>query len=191
MRSLRVFVAVAARGAVRQAIVSLQARFADVSQTSNVRWTNPEQLHLTLRFLGNVPREQIGELGTALHRACIGVKKFEIDIEELICFPTPQRPRIIWASVAKGAAPLTALAERVRAETTGFGDSADSKPFVPHLTIGRSKATGTTGHRLSDLIGHENPIRFGTLAVSEVLLLSSERAGDGSRYSLLGSETLA
>ena len=191
MKVLRVFVAVPVGNALLQGILALQHRIATSLGGTNVRWTKPEQLHLTLRFLGNVTEHQVGDLSAALGRACSGQVAFDIVVEGLGCFPSPQQPRIVWVGITEGAVALSQLAERVRTETATFGDSTETKPLVPHLTIGRSKAVGAPSRRLGELIEKASPGRIGTVKVSEVLLMRSELAHEGSCYTIIGREVLA
>ena len=189
MSGVRLFVAIPILGEVAQEIVAIQHKLAAAIGAS-VRWTKPEQLHLTLRFLGSVREEQIANLTPALERACSGVAPIELMLSNLGCFPSRSQPRIIWAGVSNGAQELTQLAERVRTGTATFGDSRDSKPFVPHLTIGRSKDPGSSDRRVGEIIYSENPKRFGMLHVSELRLMKSELSRIGSIYSVIARPPL-
>ena len=189
MSGLRVFVAVPVSGQVRQEIFALQRKLA-AEAGPTIRWTKPEQIHLTLRFLGNVPDENIADLRQALDRACLGAAPIEISLSDLGCFPSRRRPRIVWLGVSNGANELTDLAERVRAETAMFGDSTDSKPFVPHLTLGRSQDPRSSDGHVGEIICRENPRQIGLLRVSEVHLVKSELSRSGSNYSIIACHPL-
>lgn len=126
----RLFVALDAPPDVAETLASLRV------DLGSARWTPPEQLHLTLRFLGEVTAEAVEPLTTAL--AAVESAALELDLEGLGVFPTQRRPRVLFARVVPDAA-LTTLQARIDAAVQALGHAPDEKPFHPHLTLARLK----------------------------------------------------
>src|SRR2546430_12500135 len=105
-----------------------------------VAWVSPENVHLTLKFLGQVREARAAELVAALAGATSGFAPFEASVEGLGAFPTPLRARVIWAGVGRGAEPLVELAGRVDAALAALGFEREARPFAPHFTLGRVRA---------------------------------------------------
>ncbi|MEJ5238967.1 RNA 2',3'-cyclic phosphodiesterase [Limisphaera sp. VF-2] len=101
-----------------------------------LRWTPVHQLHLTLRFLGDVACEEVSRLTEALQRACASVPPFTLAFQNLGCFPSLERPRVLWAGLGGEVTRLSTLQQRIQAETRPWGQTED-RPFVAHLTLAR------------------------------------------------------
>jgi 2'-5' RNA ligase len=156
-----------------------------------VRWARPEQLHLTLRFLGNVPRNELTRLGEALSSACAELRAFELGLAELGCFPHSRSPRVVWIGVTGAVTQLDGLERRVEEALRGFGDPAEeARAFHPHLTIGRVKARGDEGRRLGDLLARERVPELGAWPVRQVDLVQSELSPQSARHTVLHSVRL-
>src|ERR1041385_3293230 len=100
-----------------------------------VRWTSREQLHLTLRFFGNIRTADLDALQSGLHKAVESASSFELGLAGLGCFPSPNRPNVIWLGLQGDLAPLRTLQTHGEAETGRFGSHSEPRPFKPHLTI--------------------------------------------------------
>lgn len=114
--------------------------FALRQQTIKTKWSREENIHLTLKFLGNQPSERIDALIPALIRGNPPIQPFHLKTAEFGAFPGKHRPRVFWLGMA--ATPQKALSDlRNRIETSlePLGFEKETKPFRPHLTLGRSK----------------------------------------------------
>ena len=163
----------------------LQARLSDVP----VRWTRPEQLHLTLKFLGHVPRERLADSAAALSRASTGIAPFQLALEGVGCFPHPQNPRVVWIGINGELPSLRRLQTQIDQQTKGIGDHSEERAFQPHLTVGRVKAR----HQARDLGEFVQTASFpelGRWTVREIHLIQSELSPDGARYTTLAKTTL-
>jgi 2'-5' RNA ligase len=125
--ALRLFVAIEPPEAVRQALQQLQ-------RGAGVRWIAPEQLHLTLLFLENVPAEFLEPLCRAL--TTISLPAFDLALAGLGCFPSPRAPRVLWAGLERQPR-LDELATAIRQAATAGALPVEERPFTPHLTLGR------------------------------------------------------
>jgi RNA 2',3'-cyclic 3'-phosphodiesterase len=175
-------------GIVRQLQSSLDARIA----SDIVQWTRPEQIHLTLKFLGNVPASSVEDLITALQQACQGVGPFELRLATLGCFPNNRSPRIVWAGLAGDLGALMELQDRVSQRTAAFSAREDNHAFHPHLSLGRVKRAhqemaGVIGKAVAEA-GNPAPAKW---TVGGVNLIRSVLGSQGSTYNNLAVVSLA
>jgi 2'-5' RNA ligase len=136
MEQLRLFVAVELPPEVRDALSALQQELRPRGGPG-VRWVRPEGIHLTLKFLGGVPRQQVPLVEEALGRAASGQTAFGLSLGMPGFFPSPRRPRVLWVGIEGEVEQLTALARRVEEEMSALGFPAEERPFAPHLTLAR------------------------------------------------------
>ena len=135
-RLLRLFVAVElppeTRSALRQLIERLRA-----SIVGPFRWVSADGIHLTLKFLGDVPGERVDELGAALDQAAHGHAPFELVLSALGVFPHRQSPRVLWVGLAGEVEALQAVQLAVEQHVSKLSFPAESRRFTPHLTLAR------------------------------------------------------
>jgi len=186
--SIRAFIAIAVEAALAAEVKKVQQRLN--SPDGAVRWLNPEHLHLTLRFLGNVATERLEDLAAALRRACARTAPFHLALEGAGCFPNTRRPRVVWIGIQGDLEPFRELQEQIAQETKNFGDRGDEHAFQPHLTIGRVKASGVEGRKAGQAIELVTVPKLGDWTVHHVLLLRSELIPDGARYTTLAEVAL-
>ena len=103
-----------------------------------VRWTRPDNFHLTLKFLGDVvPEERLEEISAALRTACARHAPFDAGLTGFGAFPSARRARILWSGVGRGADAVRALAADVDAALEPLGFVREGRPYAPHATLGR------------------------------------------------------
>lgn len=137
-QSLRAFIAIDPDAPLRAELAAAQSA---LKLGPAVRWTRPEQIHLTLKFLGEIPAQAARELAVALRRGCESLAPFTLRFEGLGCFPNAKKPRVIWAGLSGELDALQELFRRVDYECVTLSGRTEDRPFVPHLTIGRVKDT--------------------------------------------------
>jgi RNA 2',3'-cyclic 3'-phosphodiesterase len=152
---------------------------------ASVRWVPTGQIHLTLRFLGNVAAEAVNPLRLALAAACEGVKPFELGLGGLGGFPDLTAPRVVWIGLDGATAPLAALQQRVEAAARDAGDHQEDRAFHPHLTLGRVQRGGPRASGLGDVAAHVRLTRPAPWLVRDVCLIRSELGPNGARYTVL------
>lgn len=139
----RLFIAIdvgdAVRAEVTRVVAQLGARLEAVTTPPKVAWVKPAALHVTLRFLGETDDAETARVREALTPA-IAMPPFEVEWRGLGAFPSPRHPRALWLGVIRGAAQLGAVEAEI-ARRLGTGDP-ETRPFLPHLTIGRIKMAG-------------------------------------------------
>ncbi len=143
---LRLFVAVTLPAEAREAIARVihALRAADMS---GLRLVNPEGVHLTLKFLGNVDSSRVSVLTDALHAAGEGAAPFALQLSGVGAFPNPRSPRVLWAGVSGDTESLTALASRVDDTCSTLGYSRERRPFSPHLTLAHVRESASAHER--------------------------------------------
>lgn len=182
MSEIRSFIAVPVDEAIIAQLASLQQEFRRAE--APVGWVRPEGMHLTLKFLGNMPEAQAPALEAALRRAAAPFAPFPVRVESIGGFPNPRRPKVVRAGMREDTDTLAALAAAVDAATAALGFAPEERPFRPHLTLGRVKAPERLD-RLSALLQAHADDRFGEMTVREVLLFRSDLSPRGARYTPL------
>jgi RNA 2',3'-cyclic 3'-phosphodiesterase len=133
---MRAFVAIFPPSEIRAATVA-RAREAVRHLGDRVRWPKPENVHLTLKFLGDVREEALDDLCAALGETCARHAPFDVSVTKLGAFPSARRARILWASVGASSDLLRALVADLDATLAPLGFKREERAFVPHLTLGR------------------------------------------------------
>ncbi len=174
--------------ALRRLLEELQASFPAPA----VRWSRPEQIHLTLKFLGDIPSASVDELTAGLQRACRGIAPFQLVAENLGCFPEVRNPRVLWVGVSGELQVLAGLQSRIATETAAFTPTEKAEIFHPHLTLGRVKNLHPPERRrLTERLQARSIGRLGEWQVDCVRLLRSTLSPAGSVYSELAVIPLA
>jgi 2'-5' RNA ligase len=132
---MRVFVAVFPPPEVQETLIEA----ARALPTDAFRLTAPERVHLTLKFLGEVPPEDLPRATSALERVGQQGGPFDATVSGFGVFPSTRRARILWAGIGQGAEEFVALARAVEDLLEPEGFAREDKPFVPHLTLGRAR----------------------------------------------------
>lgn len=155
-----------------------------------VRWVRPEGVHLTLQFLGDVPRTQVPAIEQALRDACAGARPTEVHTAGVGVFPNPNRPRVLWIGLEGDLQPLFDVERAIGRALSPLGYKPD-KPFNPHMTLGRVRdhirpdEAAAIAKALADAAKHPPPpVDFTADSVS---LMQSTLQPGGSQYRRLAS----
>jgi RNA 2',3'-cyclic 3'-phosphodiesterase len=117
------------------------ARVAEpLRAVGGVKWVAAANYHLTLKFLGNVPRAAVGALDKSLREVAEKTRPFRVEMAELGAFPSQARPQTVWIGIDAGREPLEALARATDEACSGHGFAKEERPFRVHLTLGRAQA---------------------------------------------------
>lgn len=172
-------------------VTSLQAAVAGVAKgvpARAIRWTRPDQVHLTLNFLGAIAIARIPEIGTALEAACKGHRQHRVRVAGLGCFPNRNRPQIIWAGLTGDLRPLESLKKAIDARLPASGCVGEDRPFHPHLTIGRARELNAAGRReVAEALAREQERDFGEWQVGSIDLMQSVLSPQGAAYGTVQS----
>ncbi|MEW5865390.1 MAG: RNA 2',3'-cyclic phosphodiesterase [Bacillota bacterium] len=178
MSAIRCFIAVFLDPAIRPKVAAFQRQLARAG--ADVKWVEAENLHFTLKFLGDVQSTRLEGIGRALEAAVAGVQAFELGLGGAGAFPNTRNPRVIWIGVSTGRDPLIDLASRVEEAMKAEGFRQDGKGLSPHLTIGRVRSARNL-HALAQELSSSSP-PVATMRVDRVQLTSSDLTTHGPVY---------
>jgi RNA 2',3'-cyclic 3'-phosphodiesterase len=146
----------------------------------SIKWTDPNQIHLTLVFLGDTSEENIKRVSSMLSEISGGVSKFSFKIAGVGVFRTLNDPRVIWAGIERSDE-LENLFRVIRSGLDRMGVALDERPFRPHLTLGRIKKVKEKGDLEKLIKQYENKV-FQDVKVSEIIFYESFLKPTGSLY---------
>jgi len=177
--------------------LSIQQKLNDVllsvkcPQTSAVRWTPAKNIHLTIKFLGDVSPANVDLLARILKSEVSRHRPFEIRVGELGAFPSIRRPRVVWIGV-EAPPTLLSLQRGIEAETVRLGYAAEERPFSPHLTLGRvtHNASPEEVHKIADVLSSQQIGELGCAVVDHICLFRSDLQPGGAVYTPLFSTAL-
>ncbi|MFQ5838038.1 MAG: RNA 2',3'-cyclic phosphodiesterase [Thermoplasmata archaeon] len=151
------------------------------SSEARLRVVRPENLHITLKFLGNVDEGMVPSIVDIMKRSAEGVPPFTVILRGSGAFPSLKSPRVLWIGVEDGD-PLVTLAHRLAARLEDLGFPGEKRRFSLHLTVARVKASRGKGE-LAQLMGDYADETFGEQRVEDMRLKRSELRPSGPLYS--------
>lgn len=191
MEQVRSFIAIELPGELQRALTRLQDGLKTGSRTP-VRWVDPGNIHLTLKFLGNVDAGLTGRITAVVEEAVRGLHPFHISVGGLGVFPNPRRVQVVWVGLSGEVERLARLQKRIEAGLIPLGFAAESRSFTPHLTLARVRDRATLPERqdLGRLIEGTHFEADSGLNVDSVHLMKSQMTREGPIYSRLSSVVL-
>jgi 2'-5' RNA ligase len=180
---MRAFIAIETPGIVRDKISELIA--AGKKRNLPVKWVAYENLHITLKFLGEISDATKDEIIPVIAETAKAAPKFMVQISEVGCFPGPRQPRVLWAGVVQGGDSMIAIAGNLDKNLARFGCKIEDKKFHPHLTFGRVKAPCA----VDDILKRE--LKADAFMVDRITLYQSTLKPEGPKYNPVSSFTLA
>jgi 2'-5' RNA ligase len=184
---IRAFIAITPPTTLQQTMAEVRQVFERLSVPW--RWVTPDHIHLTLRFLGNVPDESVTPLFQAMAQAAQGQTAFPLRARALGCFPHPARARVLWVGLDDPSQALGRLNERLMAALTPLGFPLEDRPFRPHLTLARVQNRTPSSQLLPMLQTYQNR-DFGEFLVTQLHLMQSQLQRGGARHTILRSASL-
>ena len=191
MRSIRAFIAVEIPPEIHKAIDRKTTPLRDALDPSLVRWVPTGNIHLTLKFLGDVSPANVEMLSQMLRVETSRYPTFKIQFGDVGVFPNPRRPRVIWVGIqAPGA--LETLQHGIEAAAATLGYPAEKRPFSPHLTVGRVKQNISASgmQRIRTALDETIANTLGSAQVTAVHLFKSDLKPTGAVYTKLFSAPL-
>ena len=147
------------------------------------KWVEPQNLHMTLQFLGDIDRAQVLTVLKNLQRVAEVFRPFRVQYKSLGVFPDKKRPRILWIGVSRGEGALKKLAGEVLQLNKRAGVYTESKPFYPHVTVCRIK--DVDARKLNNLLNRRKNFIFGEETIDRIALISSSLTSIGPIYSVV------
>lgn len=189
MARLRTFIALDLGKPIRDRLVGLQEKLG--AAASDVKWVEPDNLHVTLLFLGEVDQREVIDVCRAVEGAAAGIASYPLTVAGVGCFPNSRRPRILWAGVTTGAAETSALHDAMEEPLLQLGCyRREQRKFTPHVTLGRIRGERSVPG-LDKALAQQEAWRGGDTTIAEVQVMSSELTRDGPKYTVLSRAALA
>jgi len=189
--TVRTFIAIELTPAILKRIGDLQARLKEDVPHGLVRWTRPGGIHLTLKFLGEVPVTQVDAIAEAMREACTPYASFSFAVGGLGCFPNPRRPRVIWVGVDEASGVLARLQRDVERAIKPLGYPPERRGFSPHLTLGRVKGRDRDALQALGTYVSRAQVRVGEMRATSVSLMRSDLLPGGAVYTELATAPLS
>ena len=169
-------------------LIEHMAQLRNLFPQVRASWNRDENIHLTLKFLGETPVERVSKLDEAISRAVVGLEPFPIVISGTGVFPRPRDPRVLWIGVSDATGSLAKVQSRLEHESEQEGFPKEVRQFHPHLTVARLR----TQQRARELAQAHLDLKFASeeILVTELLLIRSELSSQGSRYTTISRHQL-
>lgn len=188
MTTWRVFCAVELADDVRARLQEHIARLRKEVPDAAASWSRVENIHLTLKFFGNVAVDRIAKISAAATRTTDRLSKFEIGVGNTGVFPRPSRAQVLWIGVSDPAGKLAALQKRFEEECAVDGFEKEDRAYKPHLTIARiRKPEGSRQLADTHLQMTFEPI---AVPINELIVFRSELSSKGSKYTSISHHPL-
>ncbi len=184
MHTIRSFIAIPLSAEIQRAARRL---IRDLRRDQDgIKWVPEDNLHLTLKFLGDVVDREVHQVCQTIRQVCQATQPLTLTFAGVGGFPTSERPRTIWAGITEGGPELTDLVSRLEPALAGLGFKPDSRDYRPHLTLGRVKsgmrsASDEVVERIQTL-SHRS---LGTMQADEVKLIASYLDRQGPTYNVM------
>jgi RNA 2',3'-cyclic 3'-phosphodiesterase len=188
MDQIRSFIACELPETVKSGLVQIQADLQSVDP-SCAKWVDPNSIHLTLKFLGNVDTEKIESITKGLFEAARNIPPFQLELDGLGAFPNLRRVQVVWIGLKGDLDLLQKLQSQIEDRISPLGFPPENRTFKPHLTLARVREATTPlirqsiGERLSQIKIDSNRI----IPVDSVSLMRSQLTRAGAVYSRLCS----
>jgi 2'-5' RNA ligase len=184
----RVFCAIELPDRVREKLVEQIKRLREAVPEAHASWSRVENIHLTLKFIGEITQHSVEAFSNAGARTIKGFSPFSIVVEQTGVFPKHGPPRVLWIGVTDESEKLADLQARLEEECAIEGFSKEERPFNPHLTLARLRKPQAA----RDLAEAHNTLGFEPVEVNvtELLMIRSELGSVGSKYTVISRHPL-
>jgi 2'-5' RNA ligase len=187
MDTIRAFIAIELPDDIKNELEEIKSVLMSGNSTP-AKWVNPESIHLTLQFLGDISSDRVTEILDAIKRGVGGTPSFQIQLAGLGVFPNPARTQVVWTGIAGDIEQLKQLQKSIEIEMEKLNFPREKRNFTPHLTLARVRDHATPGERkrLGDMVT-DTPFTGGIMRVDSVDLMKSHLTRQGALYTRLGS----
>jgi len=187
-KNIRAFLALEPPENVLQEISRLQEKLKrEIS--GRISWTRPQGQHLTLKFFGDISKEDIHNISSAVQKRTVSEQKLNLKIEKIGVFPEARKPRVLWCGITGDAEKLINLQKKLDSDFAAIGFPAEDRPFKAHLTLARIKdPRETTG--INEALKKYGAFTAGEFTGDKLFLFQSNLSPQGAVYTKLAEFAL-
>ncbi len=191
MEQVRSFIAIELPDGLKLELNQLEAKLKS-GELSWVKWVDPYGIHLTLKFLGNVVVNKLGDVTRAMEAAVQGIPPFHLEVSELGVFPNLRRVQVVWVGIIGEVDKLGQLQQRIESNLVPLGFAPELRSFVPHLTLARLRDRASLAERqkFGQLIANTKFKAAHAIEVEVIHLIRSQLTREGAIYSRISSAGL-
>jgi 2'-5' RNA ligase len=189
MTTIRAFIAIPLPSSLQERLGALQRGLERRVPPNSVRWVRPKSIHLTLKFLGDIPRDDGPVIGEALSVVARHAPAFTYTAEGLGCFPHARRPRVVWVGIQEPSGKLAALQGAIEEALGPLGYPPERRAFTPHLTLGRvrRRTSRADAARIGEVIDSRPCETLAAVSVERFSLIQSVLKPSGAEYTPLAT----
>jgi RNA 2',3'-cyclic 3'-phosphodiesterase len=180
---VRTFICIELPEEIQDRIDALQDRLKQVE--ASVSWVRSGNIHLTLKFLGDVPPSKIAGICSAVENAIQGEEVFPVEVGGTGCFPSARSPRVLWVGVGSPTEALKHLQTSIEKGLEAIGFAREPRPFSPHLTLGRVKSQ-RNARRLVEALTEAGFAKL-SFQAEEIVVMRSDLKATGAAYTPLAT----
>lgn len=190
--TIRLFVAVELPDSIKQALSCLQEHIKKSCSTCAAKWVAPENIHLTLNFLGDVSSSKLDDLKLAVSKTIGYTTPFDVTLAEPGAFPNLEMPRVIWVGIGGDLNRLLSLQGNLKQSISALGIALDNRPFSPHLTLARvgDELSAADRKRLGAAAAATTCMTDRSIPISSVSLIQSSLTPARPVYTVLCSTNM-
>ena len=183
---IRSFIAIELPEEAKKGLARLR-RELERNEHKFVKWVDPQGIHLTLKFLGNIPSKRVTEITEAMKKVAQGISPFHLEISGLGVFPGLKQARVFWVGVGGELDRLSGLQQNIDSALAALGFAREERPFVPHLTLARIREGASAPEKRSfgELVGSATFEDKYPIEVEAVRLMRSQLTPAGAIYTCL------
>lgn len=191
MEQIRSFIAIELPEEIKRELSRLEERLQSAGY-ARVKWVDPASMHLTLKFLGNIPTDKIDAITAAIQKATQGITPFNLIVKDLGAFPHLRRVQVAWTGIGGETDKLNQLQQGIESNLADLGFERESRPFTSHLTLARlpNQVSTTERQQLGQLLA-STPFKAGSFIVNSINLMRSQLQRSGAVYSRISSVSLS
>ena len=179
--TIRAFLAIEPPKEVLRKILDIQNRLRKLSANMDIRWVKTDGMHLTLKFLGDVPEKDVPAISSAAGGAASSTGPLGFSVSGLGVFPDIRRPRVVFLEIKGDVDKLASLQKKIESALAAIGFPEETRPFRPHLTLGRIRSAKGTAE-LEKELGKSDFYTAGQFAAKELCLFKSDLTPHGAVY---------
>lgn len=179
---MRAFIAIELNESIHEELATLQAKLKPAG--ADVKWVEPQNIHLTLKFLGDVPEDKINRIKNALDAIAAKTNTFNISLAQIGAFGNLNSLRVIWVGIKEGALQASKLADEIEEQLAKLGFPKEGRPFSAHLTLGRVRSPKGR-QQLKEAIENFQLLTPKSQLITHITLFQSTLTPKGPIYTIL------